>query len=70
MVKIKEGCSLDNHSVTYCSVTQHDFFNKYKKILGVTGTVGTNKDKIELMSIYGVEIFKCPRNFIKEKKII
>ena len=38
-------------------------------ILGVTGTIGTEKDKSDLKKIYGVEIFKAPRHFIKEKKI-
>lgn len=51
MVQIKEECSPDDHSVTYSSVTQHDFFNKYNKILGVTGTVGTKKDRIDLKQI-------------------
>ena len=69
MVEIKEGIKPDHHSVTYTAVTQHDFFNLYNKILGVTGTVGTDKDRRDLKSIYGVEIFKCPRHFLKEKII-
>ena len=69
MVEIKEGITPSHHSVTYTAVTQHDFFNLYNKILGVTGTVGTEKDRKDLKSIYGVEIFKCPRHFLKEKKI-
>ena len=69
MVEIKEGFEPDNHSVTFSAVTQHDFFNMYNKILGVTGTIGTEKDKKDLKKIYGVEIFKAPRHFIKEKKI-
>ena len=69
MVEIKEGIKPDNNSVTYTAVTQHDFFNLYNKILGVTGTVGTDKDRKDLKSIYGVEIFKCPRHFLREKKI-
>ena len=40
MVEIKEGFEPDNHSVTFSAVTQHDFFNMYNKILGVTGTIG------------------------------
>ena len=69
MVEIKEGIKPAQHSVTYTAVTQHDFFNLYKKILGVTGTVGTDKDRKDLKSIYGVEIFKCPRHFLREKTI-
>ena len=41
----------------------------YQKILGVTGTVGTNQDRKDLKQIYKVDIFQCPRHFIKEKKI-
>ena len=70
MVQIKEGISPDSNSVTYTAVTQHDFFNLYSKILGVTGTVGTDKDREDLKQIYGVEIFKFQRHFIREKKII
>jgi len=69
MVEIKEGISPDHNSVTYTAVTQHDFFNLYNKIVGVTGTVGTDKDRKDLKSIYGVEIFKCPRHFLREKKV-
>ena len=69
MVQIKEGLEPESNSVTYTAVTQHDFFNLYNKILGVTGTVGTEKDKNDLRRIYGVEIFKAPRHFIKEKII-
>ena len=70
MVQIKEGIKPDTNSVTYTAVTQHDFFNLYSKIVGVTGTVGTDKDRKDLKSIYNVEIFKCPRHYIREKKII
>ena len=69
MVEIKEGFEPNNHSVTFSAVTQHDFFNMYNKILGVTGTIGTEKDKRDLKTIYGVEIFRAPRHFIREKKI-
>lgn len=67
MVEIKEGLEPDYNSSTFCAVTQHDFFNLYNKILGVTGTVGTEKDKQDLRNIYHVEIFKAPRNFMREK---
>ena len=69
MVEIKEGLEPDYHSSTFCAVTQHDFFNLYNKILGVTGTIGTEKDKEDLRNIYHVEIFKAPRNFMREKII-
>lgn len=58
MVEIKE----------YCSVTQNDFFNMYKKIVGVTGTIRTKKDEKDLRDIYHVKLFKCPRHFIREKE--
>ena len=70
MVEIKEGIEPDNYSATFSAVTQHDFFNMYNKILGVTGTIGTEKDESDLRKIYKVEIFKAPRHFIKEKEIV
>ncbi len=60
---------IDSNSVTYRAVTQHYFFNLYNKILGVTGIVGTDIDRKDLKTIYNVEIFKCPRHFLREKKI-
>ena len=69
MVQIKEGICPDSNSVTYTAVTQHDFFNLYSKILGVTGTVGTDKDGKDLKEMCEVEIFKCPRHFMREKKL-
>ena len=34
----------------------------YNKSLGVIGTIGTEKGKSDLKIIYGVEIFRAPRN--------
>ena len=47
----------------------NNFFNLYIKILGVTGNIGTEIDRKDLKIIYGVEIFKCPRHFLREKII-
>ena len=70
MVEIKEEIELILIVfVTYRAVTQHYFFNLYNKILVVTGIVGTDIDRKDLKTIYNVEIFKCPRHFLRVKKI-
>jgi len=70
MVEIKEEIELILIVfVTYRAVTQHYFFNLYNKILVVTGIVGTDIDRKDLKIYYNVEILKCPRHFLREKKI-
>ena len=69
MVEIKESLEPKRYGISYASVTHHDFFNLYKTILGVTGTIGTDRDRKDLKEIYNVDIFKCPRHFIREKEI-
>ena len=48
----KENIPPKEPSVIFSHITQHDFFNMYDKIVGVTGTVGTEKDRIDFQNIY------------------
>ena len=56
MVEIKESLEPKRYGISYASVTHHDFFNLYKTILGVTGTIGTDRDRKDLKEIYNVDI--------------
>ena len=67
MVEIKEGLRPKSPSISYCEVTQRGYFNLYKKIAGVTGTVGTKRDEEQLKRAYGVNIFRVPRHFESPK---
>ena len=69
MVQIKEKIPLKEKSLAYCSVTQCLFFNLYKEILGVTGTIGEVNDETLLKENYNINIFKVPRNIPPRKPI-
>ena len=45
------------------------FFNLYKEIIGVTGTIGEANDEKLLKDIYNINIFKVPRNIPPRKSI-
>ncbi len=69
IVQIKEKIPLKEKSLAYCSVTQCLFFNLYKEILGVTGTIGEVNDETLLKENYNINIFKVPRNIPPRKPI-
>ena len=62
MIEIREGVQMKNPSNSYCLITQKTFFNLYKNIVGVTGTIGEQHDKEILEKTYHVSTFKVPRN--------
>ena len=69
MVEIKECLPLKETLMSFCSVTQNLFFNLYKEIIGVTGTIGEYSDENLLKEIYNINIFKVPRNIPPRKPI-
>ena len=62
MVEIKETIKPSPASISFCQVTQQTYFNLYSKIVGVTGTIGSESDEQILKEGYNVGIFKVPRN--------
>ena len=69
MVEIKERIPLKKTTMSYCSITQCLFFNLYKEIIGVTGTIGEASDENFLKDTYNINIFKVPRNIPPRKPI-
>jgi len=69
MVEIKEKLPLEERTSAFCSITQCLFFNLYKEILGVTGTIGEANDENLLKEVYDINIFKVPRNIPPRKPI-
>ncbi len=67
MVEIKEGLRPKSPSISYCEVTQRGYFNLYRSIAGVTGTVGSKSDEEQLKGAYKVNIFRVPRHFESQK---
>ena len=70
MVEVKENVSVQNAQVSFAAISQHMFFNQYKHISGLTGTVGTEQDIAFLKLAYGVNIFKVPRHILSQKLIL
>ena len=69
MVEIKEKLKIKSNQLSFCSITQSMFFNLYKKIIGVTGTIGDVTDETLLKNSYNVNVFKIPRNKAFKKPI-
>ena len=61
-VEIKENLQVKNPQVSTCSITQCTFFNMYKSITGLSGTLGDNSDEKILKNAYKINLFRVPRN--------
>ena len=59
-IQAKEQLEITLETITAARVTVQDFFKRYKKIAGMTGTASS--DAAELRRIYKVGVFKVPTN--------
>ena len=59
-IEAKEHVKVNRESRTLATITFQNFFNKYKKKAGMTGTAMT-EDK-EFMDIYGMDVVEIPTN--------
>ena len=59
-IQAKERLEVTLETITAARVTVQDFFLRYKKLSGMTGTAAT--DARELRKIYKVNVFKVPTN--------
>ncbi len=59
-IQAKERLEITLETITAARVTVQDFFLKYKKLAGMTGTAAS--DAAELRRIYKVGVFKVPTN--------
>lgn len=59
-IEAKEGVTIKKESKTLATVTFQNFFNKYKKKSGMTGTGETEEN--EFREIYGLDVVKIPTN--------
>lgn len=57
-IEAKEGCEIQEETATFATVTYQNFFNKYDKKSGMTGTACTEKK--EFKNIYHMDIVKIP----------
>jgi preprotein translocase subunit SecA len=59
-IQAKEKLEITLETITAARVTVQDFFKRYKKLAGMTGTASS--DAAELRRIYKVGVFKVPTN--------
>ena len=59
-IEAKEGVSIKRESKTLATITFQNFFNKYKKKAGMTGTALTEEQ--EFRDIYGMDVVEIPTN--------
>ncbi len=63
-IEAKEGVDVRRESRTLATITLQNFFNKYDKTAGMTGTALTEEE--EFREIYGLDVIEIPPN----KKVI
>ena len=59
-IEAKEGVQVMEENRTYATITFQNFFNKYEKKSGMTGTSMTEKK--EFRDIYGMDVIAIPTN--------
>ena len=59
-IEAKEGVKVKRESKTLATITFQNFFNKYKKKSGMTGTALTEEK--EFREIYGMDVIEIPTN--------
>ncbi len=59
-IEAKENVQVRRESKTLATITFQNYFNKYKKKAGMTGTAKTEED--EFRNIYGMDVVEIPTN--------
>ncbi|UXR29948.1 preprotein translocase subunit SecA [Staphylococcus simulans] len=59
-IEAKEGVQIQNESKTMASITFQNFFRKYNKLSGMTGTAKTEEE--EFRNIYNMTVTQIPTN--------
>ena len=57
-LEAKENLKIQEESITLASITFQNYFKKYKKISGMTGTAVTESE--EFLEIYGLSVIEIP----------
>ena len=68
-VEVKEGLEPENESNTIASISHPSFFSNYKTIFGLTGTIGSEIEREEILNIYNLDSFDAPPNFSSQRQI-
>lgn len=67
-VEAKHGLSLEDENLTAASLSHPEFFNQYQYIFGLTGTMGEEAERQEVLDAFGVGSFDVPPH-LKNQRI-
>ena len=67
-IEVKEGLEPETESNTIASISHPSFFNNYDIIFGLTGTMGSDIERSEILNIYKLDSFNAPTNFSSQRK--
>ena len=59
-VEAKEGVKVNPENITHATITLQNYFRKYKKLSGMTGTALTEAE--EFSTIYNLDVLEIPTN--------
>ena len=62
-VEVKENLIPENESNIIGSISHPTYFENYKTIFGLTGTIGEEIERNEIMKMYKIDSYYMPRNF-------
>ena len=70
-IEVKEGIEPETENNIIGSISHPTYFENYKILFGLTGTIGEDTERNEINEIYKMKCYDIPRNFkeilIKEK---
>ena len=69
-VEVKEGLEPETENNTIASISHPSFFKHYNIIFGLTGTIGSDIERNEILNIYELDSFDVPPNFSSQRKIL
>ena len=59
-IEVKHGLNVKPENGTSGQITHTDYFNLYQRLHGMTGTLGTKSDRVELNKLYNISMFDSP----------
>ena len=69
MIEVKEGIEPETESNVIGSISHPTYFENYKILFGLTGTIGEEIERKEIEQIYKIKCYNVPRNFEEKLKM-
>ena len=63
LIEVKEGIEPETESNVIGSISHPTYFENYKILFGLTGTIGEEIERKEIEQIYKIKCYNIPRNF-------